>query len=55
MKAVKRDWLVGKGASMEEAGEFVRTARRSSSRSAALSTMGLASLCLGGRVGGVRG
>ena len=50
---MKRDWVLGKGASGEEdvgsvlvvrevveAGEFVRTARRSSSRSAALSTRG---------------
>jgi len=62
MKAVKRDWVLGKGASGEEeeaglvvvvvseaveAGEFVRTARRSSSKSAALSTVMLV-LCIGG-------
>lgn len=58
MKAVKRDWVLGKGAvspgeeeeaglllvavvvrEAVEAGEFVRTARRSSSKSAALSTI----------------
>ena len=52
MNAVKRDWVLGKGGgSVEEAlfifalrddvgpGESVRTARRSSSKSAALSTV----------------
>lgn len=56
MKAVNRDWVLGKGAvspgevelgllvfvvvrEAVEAGEFVRTARRSSSKSAALSTI----------------